>query len=259
MNECGFGTIEHAIRKLGIFVDLNGEDRARLAALFDAPSTIQGGTDIIVESEPTRHLFLVFSGWAIREKILPDGRRQIHGFVLPGDIFGLRSAFFAVADDTVQALTDCMVAKITGEQFMQIVREYPKLGGGIFWSVLREYAILSEHVVRIGRRSALERIAHLLLELQKRLELVGLAGAGDFYMPLTQEILGDSLGLSIVHVNRSIRRLREDGLIAVDPHTRWVYIEDPTGLSELAGFDPKYLDQWTGPAPDLVRAMRFEI
>ena len=247
---------DHVFRKLGIFVRLDEIQDDVFKELLADPLSVNADSEIVVEGEPYRYLYLLAKGWAVRYKLVPDGRRQILGFLIPGDFFGLRATLFDVADDSVQTLTDCTVCRIPGEKFVKILQEHPRLGMAVVWSVVREYSVLAEHVVRLGRRSAYERTSHLLMELLKRLQLIRLAGEKDFELPLTQEILADTLGLSIVHVNRTLRRLRSQGLIKLNPQTRWITIDDPERLAEVAGFEAAYLDQDTPPAANLLEAIK---
>jgi len=250
------GICEHVVRKLGIFVQLDGKHLEILDDMLSDQIQVEGLRNIVTEGDPSQNLYVLAKGWANRYKLLPDGRRQILNFVIPGDFFGLRATLFDVADDSVETLTDCVLYRIPGEKFVTILRDHPRLGMAIVWSIIREYSVLAEHVVRLGRRSAYERMAHLLMELLRRLQLVRLAGEKDFEMPLTQEILADTLGLSIVHVNRTLRRLRQQGLIRLNPQTRWIIIENPELLSEAADFEPAYLDQDTPPAGTLLEAIK---
>ena len=247
---------DHVFHKLGVFVRLDEIPTDVLEDLFADTSAVECLRDIVAEGEVNKDLFLLAKGWAVRYKLLPNGRRQILSFLIPGDFFGLRSTLFDVADDSVQTLTECMVCRIPGEKFIQILHDRPRLGMAIVWSVLREHSVLAEHVVRLGRRSAYERVGHLLMELLRRLQLVRLAGEKDFELPLTQEILADTLGLSVVHVNRTLRRLRNQGLIRLNPRSRWIIIEDPERLAELADFGAGYLDQDTPPADNLIKAIK---
>ncbi len=249
---------DHVLRKLGIFVHLDETHLAALDRLLSETMAVDSLQDVVTEGEPCKHLYLLTRGWALRYKLLSDGRRQILGFVIPGDFFGLRATLFDVADDTVQSLTECTICRIPGEDFVAVLRDHPRLGMAIVWSIVREYSVLAEHLVSLGRRSALERTAHLLMELLNRLQLVQLAGEKDFELPLTQEILADALGLSIVHVNRTLRRLRQQGLIRLDPQTRWIIIDKPDDLAEIADFNPLYLDQGTPPADSLLKAIRSQ-
>lgn len=250
------GIGDHVLRKLGRFVQLDERHLEMLDRLLAKRIAFDQRRDILTEGEPCKHLFLLVDGWAVRYKLLSDGRRQILGFIIPGDFFGLRATLFDVADDTVQSLTECVVRRVPGERFVAVLQEHPRLGMAIVWSIAREYSVLAEHVVSLGRRSAYERTAHLLMELLRRLQLVCLAGERDFELPLTQETLADTLGLSIVHVNRTVRRLRQQGLIRLNPQSRWITIEKPDRLAEVADFDPLYLDQDTPPAASLTKAIR---
>ncbi len=236
----------HAVRKLHAFAPMTGHDRETLSRLMAHRTRVEPHEDILVEGVPSRDIFLLTSGWAIRYKLLSDGRRQIVGHLIPGDFFGLRASMFQIADDSVQALTTTSIVRIPGKSFSAMLRDRSNLGMAIMWSVMREHSILAEHAVRLGRRSARERIAHLLIELLHRLQLVRLAGDNEFHLPLTQEVLADTLGLSIVHVNRALRRLRNDGTIALDPQRRRVVINDVGRLGRIAEFSAGYLDQ--GPA-----------
>jgi len=125
-----------------------------------------------------------------------------------------------------------------------MIGSHPRLITKIFWSISCESTIYAEHLIDLGRRSALERVAHFLLELLTRLKTVGLAQDHSYKIPLTQELLGDALGLSIPHINRVLRRLREDGLVVVEDQR--VTIHDIDALSQLADFEPGYLSRFSG-------------
>jgi CRP-like cAMP-binding protein len=160
---------------------------------------------------------------------------------VPGDMIGLRASLMEFADDTVEALTDCEIASFPLDRLQDACRVHPRLVMALMWSSAREQSMLSEQVMRIGRRTALERIAHFLLELLRRLQLVDAAGRRSFELPLTQELIADTLGLSTVHVNRTLQKLRKRGLVEVEDGR--VFIPDVDALNEVAEFDPTYLDQ----------------
>ncbi len=229
------------IRKLRSCTALSAEEISFLRGLERRSQRVEADTDLIVEGDIYKESYVLREGWALRYKLLPDGRRQILNLILPGDFIGLRASLFQTADHSVATLTDVMLCPFPSRRIIDLCREFPRLALGLNWSAAREEAILAEHIVSIGRRSAYERVAHLILELLRRLQFVGLAGERSYEMPLTQEILADVLGLSIVHVNRTLRRLRRDGLIRLD--TRRIVIRDEQGLRDVAGFEPHYLDQ----------------
>jgi CRP-like cAMP-binding protein len=176
----------------------------------------------------------------MRYKTLPDGRRQILNFILPGDFIALYGSLIECADHSVETLTRVSVAAFAPQRVVDLFGRCPRLGAAIAWTAGREEAILAEQIVRIGRRSAYERTAHLFLELLRRLQFVGLAGERSFEMPLSQDVLADSLGLSMVHVNRTLRRLRQAGLVRLVD--RSLVIDDVEKLEEVANFSPDYIE-----------------
>lgn len=226
-------------RKLGAVVRLTKTELACLDAMQSKVRCVPAGTEIVRDGEPYAHAYIVRRGWAIRFKSLSDGRRQIVNFALPGDVIGLFSALFEVADHSVAALTDLEVHPVEPTRLVTMFGTCPRLGAAVAWAAGREESILAEQVVRIGRRSAYERMAHIIIELLHRLRLVGVADHRSFELPLTQEILADTLGLSVVHVNRTLRRLRDDGLLRMKGDR--VAIDDLDRLARIAEFSPHYL------------------
>lgn len=234
------------VRKLGALIDLSNEEIACLDSLqtdnrtFDKYSTLYGEGD---ELDLTH---VVRDGWAMRYKMLSDGRRQILNFVLPGDFIGLYGSLIDTADHSVETLTRLQTFAFAPQRILEVFGKCPRLGAAIAWTAGREEAILAEQVVRIGRRSAFERTAHLFLELLKRLQLVGLAGQHSFEMPLSQDVLADALGLSMLHVNRTLRRLRHGGLVRVVD--KRLIIDDVAQLERIADFSANYIDSRDLPA-----------
>lgn len=229
------------ICKLGAFLDLRQESLAYLEGLQRNVQRFSPGNDLIVEGETCDRIFVLQEGWTYSYKMLPDGRRQILNFGLPGDFLGVRASLFETAEHSRAALTHVVVSSFPARMISEICRTRPEIAMAIQWASAREQAMLAEHLVSLGRRSAYERLAHLLLELLNRLQLVGLAGEKSYALPLTQEILADALGLSIVHVNRTLRKLRERGL--VETRDRKVVIRNVERLSDEALFENDYLDQ----------------
>src|SRR5262249_12346070 len=161
---------------------------------------------------PCTGIFLITEGIAIRFRMLRKGQRQILNFLIPGDFVGITSCRYENALSSIRTLTHCRMSSISLTKLTGLMDSHPRLAAKLFWSFAAEAAILSEHLVAVGRRSATERIAHLLLELFTRMQLVGLADERSFCLPLTQEMIGDALGLSIPYVNRVLQQLRRDGL-----------------------------------------------
>lgn len=212
------------------------------AALFDLQSgsrTVPRGQEIISEGRRCTTMFILTEGIAIRYRILRDGQRQILSLLLPGDFAGLRSCFFETALYSVKTLTKSVIAPVPVARLIGLFETHPLLTAKLFWSFSCETAICAEHLIAVGRRSALERVAHFFLELLTRLQLVGLADARSFRLPLTQEVISDVLGLSIPYVNRVLHQLRDSGLVNITDQL--VVIENIEELSALADFEHTYL------------------
>lgn len=194
---------------------------------------------ILTEGAKNQAVYFVIDGFLIRYRILRDGQRQIVNLVLPGDFAGVPSCCFLDALYTIKALTNATVAMLPLERLVALFRTHPRLAAKIFWSFSSEAAILTEHLIAVGRRSADERIAHFLLELLTRLQMVGLADERSYELPLSQDVIGDALGLSLAYVNRVLRRLADDGLVSIKDQK--VTIKNVEELSLLADFEHNYL------------------
>jgi CRP-like cAMP-binding protein len=236
----GDGLEESALaRKLRHSLDFSNEDVAGIIALEEQELAVAPRTEIVAQDSGDPSYFVLLRGWAACSKLLPDGRRQIINFAVPGDFLGLRGFLLPKADHAIVTITEAKVSQFPRQRMLDLIRDNPRFGAAVLWALSFEQAIVVEHLVNIGRRSALERTAHLLLELEARLGLVGLSHDGQFEVPVTQEDLGDALGLTTVHVNRVLRQLRAQGLLAT--RQRRVEILDRDRLQELAQFTAGYL------------------
>jgi CRP-like cAMP-binding protein len=202
---------------------------------------VRKNKDILIAGKHYESVYVNHDGWLFRYKILHNGSRQIVDFILPGQIFGLQACLFRRSLYSVAAITPASLSSIPLGMIDDALERNPKLSKALFWSAVCETAILGEHLTDAARRSAYERISHLILELFVRLNAAGLTEGTTFLMPLTQELIGDALGLTTVHVNRTVRSLREDGLIAMDGKT--VAILDFEALSLLSDFENSYLGE----------------
>ena len=201
--------------------------------------TVRAGYELVSEGKPCNSVFLITDGIAIRYRILRDGQRQILNFLFPGDFAGVTSCRFDNALYSVRTLTQTSVAAVPMARLLGLFETHPRLAAGLFWSFSTDTAILAEHLIAIGRRSAVQRIAHLLLELHNRLFSLGLAEARSYRLPLTQEMISDTLGLSIPYVNRVLQQLRNEGLVTIRDQV--VMIDNMEELAALADFEHTYL------------------
>ena len=228
-------------RKLSAFVALGDADLETLARFYQRRRRFQSGHELIHEGQTHASAFILARGWACSYKILPDGERQIVDFQIPGDFLGLRSILFRTADHSIEAVTRIEASEVLASDIFDAFSSAPRLATAVLWAASRDEAMVVEHLVNLGRRSAQERMAHFLLELGARLTLVGMGDMKGFACPLTQYHLADALGLSAVHVNRVLRQMRESDLVTFQKGR--VVFGDFERLKELAGFDTAYLDQ----------------
>jgi len=215
------------------------EAAAAVLNLKGTSRTIRPGQEIISEGRPCTAVFIVVEGLAIRYRILRDGQRQILNFVLPGDFVGVRSSFFKSALYSTKTLTTTTISSIPLSKLLALFDTCPGLAAKLFRLFAGEAAVCAEHLIAVGRRSAVERVGHLLLELFSRMQLVGLADERSYRLPLTQEMISDALGLSIPYVNRVLRQLRDAGLVRIKDQR--VIIDNIEELSALADFEHTYL------------------
>jgi CRP-like cAMP-binding protein len=229
-------------RKLAFFANVGDAGFARLAGIVHRHMDVPAGTDLIRAGQPFGHIFLLYEGWAIAYRARSDGRRQIANFILPGDFMCLNATVMERADYDITTVTRARYSVFQVEDFIGLIEREPLLCAAIFWCTAREDAILLEHLVSLGRRTAFERVAHIILELWRRLQIVGLADEASFWMPLSQELIADCVGLTSVHVNRMMRAMEKQGLMACQyrPVNR-CRILDARRLEEAAGFEDGYL------------------
>ena len=230
---------ENLARKLNRFVPLSPAELLLLRDLTSGMRVVRRRHDIVTEGKRYRAVFLVTDGIMMRYRILRDGRRQIVNLVIPGDFAGVPGCFFDGALYSIKALTDSEIAVIPLSRLFALFDSQPRFAAKLLWSFSCEAAVYAEHLIQIGRRTALERVAHFLLELLTRLQAIGQAEECSYCIPLSQEVIGDALGLSLPYVNRVLRQLADDGLVTVKEHK--VVIHDSEGLSGLADFERSYL------------------
>lgn len=233
------------VRKLRRFAALDDDDVAALVKLVSGPVHFPSGLDLVREGERPEATQLLLHGWACRYKTLSSGNRQIVGFLLPGDTCDLHVTLLHVMDHSICLLTDAHVVAVPTDELELLMERHAKIAAALHCSTLVDEATLREWLANLGRRDAYARVGHLICELWFRLKAVGQVDERHaFEFPLTQEQVGDATGLTPVHVNRMLRRLREDRLIAIE--RRRLTVRDPRRLSAASGFDPTYLHQDQG-------------
>ena len=209
--------------------------RASVAEIREYPAgraIVRSGTTLSAST-------LLVDGLVARYKDLADGQRQIMELHVAGDFVDLHGFLLKRLDHNVGALTPARIALVPHDALRGITETHPHLGRMLWFSTLLDAAIHREKILSIGRRSAIARIAHIFCELLVRLRLVGLADETGYALPLTQADLADVTGLTSVHVNRMLKKLRDGGLLTFRGST--VTIGDWEGLQRVAEFDPTYL------------------
>ena len=218
---------------------LSLEDRTAVDAIVGEEENVERHQRLVREGDDPGFGFLLIEGWAFRYRMLPDGKRRIVGFLLPGDICNVHVFDPGLMDHGIEMLSQGKVVRILHKAIRAIADERPDVRRAIWRSRLTDEAVLREWLVNISGRDACARIAHLLCELYARMEHVGLVNDASFDLRLTQIHLAEALGLTSVHVNRMLRRLRLQGLIT--HRSQRLTIHDIGKLKLTGGFDPGYL------------------
>lgn len=235
------------LRRLNALKPLSPGQAQRIEALSERLEAAAPGAMLQSEGDGLTRPTFILSGWACRQRLLPDGRRQIFSILIPGDAVGFCSDPSPLSSATAVALTKVALGTVEPLSGGSASSAPPGLGTSDPWgfadhmrlSACLEEGLLLDHIVRLGRQTAYERTAHLLLELHWRLALIGRADGRSFSMPLTQEVLADFLGLSIVHVNRTLQQLRRERLIEMSGSN--VTLVDAAQLRTISDYQPPIL------------------
>jgi CRP-like cAMP-binding protein len=226
------------IAKLETTGPLPEADREALTDVSRDARAMGARRNIIREGDRPENVHLIVEGWAARYKLLPGGARQITAFLIPGDFCDVHISLLGEMDHSIATLTRARIAHISRRTIDELA-ERPSLARAFWWATLVDEAILRNWIVNVGRRDAYEAIGHLMCELYLRMGNVGLTTGQSFELPLTQEEIADALGLTPVHVNRTLQRMRTEGLISLKRSA--LTIHDYGRLQEAAGFNPNYL------------------
>src|SRR3954469_3828772 len=227
------------VRMLESILDLSEDERDMLRTVNGTIKSVGPRQDLVREGDRPHECCLILDGFAYRYKLTETGKRQIFSFHIPGDIPDLQSLNIDVMDHSLAALTATKAMFIPHETVCDLMRRCPRIGDAFWRDTLIDAAVFREWIMNLGRREAYGRIAHLLCELYVRLKTVGLTNGNGYAFPLTQAEFGDALGLSTVHVNRTLQDLRGEGLITLRNGS--VTVLDWDRLREAGEFDPTYL------------------
>lgn len=231
----GSDLLHALVRKLSALGNLSREDIAFIEATKAERKQFRKGAEIVRVGDRYKAVSVLAEGWAYRCQTFSNGRRQILGFVLPGDFIALHVNFPRAADHSVVAISKSTVAMIPFGRIEEIHRYHPRIAAALSYSTAEDHMRLGAHVARLGRRDSYERMAHFLLELWDRLNVANGAVSDSFDLPLTQEEIGDLLGMTVVHVNRTLKRLESSGLII--RQRRLIKIADLGSLKTVADYD----------------------
>lgn len=227
------------IEKLQGFNPISAKGISALVAATANAKIVTARKDLIREGDTPAVVFVVLAGWAYRYKILPSGTRQILAYLMPGDACDLHVQLLAEMDHSIQTITSASVATINRADMDEIMDRYPDVAKAMYIAQLVDEGTMRAWITSMGRRSSVERVAHLMCELYLRARNIGIASEASLSLPLSQLLLADSLGMTPVHLNRVLKELRKTGAMTLQRGS--LTIIDPTALVQVAGFDENYL------------------
>lgn len=227
------------VRKMTSISALDSAETKLLTAACERTRVYPPRHDLIREGDKPVNVFIVLEGWACRYKLLPEGGRQIMAFLMPGDFCDMHVAVLEEMDHTIGTITKARVAAVPRADMEKLVVATPALTHAFWRAQLIDEGTLRSWIVSMGRRGSVERVAHLMCELYVRAHSIGLASGDKLAFPLTQVVLADALGLTAVHINRVLRKLRTEGVMEIG--RGMLVIKDSEKLSRIAGFQDNYL------------------
>lgn len=234
------------IDKLARFATLDDGDVAALTRSTANARWVPARRDLIREGDRPGAVFVILEGWACRYKILPSGTRQVLAHLMPGDSCDLHIGLLAEMDHSIQTVTRVSVATVERVQMDTIMERHPGIAKAMYIGQLIDEGIMRAWITSMGRRASVERVAHLMCELYLRARNIGLTDETTLEVPLSQSLLADSLGMTAVHLNRVLKKLRLDGAMTLKRGS--LTITDPAKLAQIAGFDENYLHRRLRPA-----------
>jgi CRP-like cAMP-binding protein len=223
------------LRKRPVFRPFEPEELAFVSRFKTGELSVDRGATVLVEGANSAHLYTVLSGWGFRYKLLPDGRRQILNYAMPGDLIGLQGSLMEEMSHSVEALSPMLLCVFERDQLYELYRNHPGLAYDITWLASREEQMLDENLLSVGRRTALERAAYLIAFIAGRAASVSLDSTNPLEIPITQQHVADTLGLSLVHTNKTLRKLVQRRLISWQE--RGCVVRDIEGLLDVARWE----------------------
>jgi len=234
-----WANVQPLLLRLDRFVRLTAEEKDAVSRALGTPRQISSHVELLSQGRTTTGLTILLKGFACRMKLLRDGRRQITAYLVPGDACDFPFLASGPIDHTVMTLSQAVVSSIPLETIVGLGEKFPRVTRAFMRAATVEEAVTREWLTSLGQRTALQRMAHLFCELLVRLKAVGLVRQSSYDLPVTQAELGEALGLSTVHVNRTLQDLRRSELISARGGV--ITIQDPEKLAAIALFDPQYL------------------
>jgi CRP-like cAMP-binding protein len=228
------------LHRHGAILSFDDHERVLLESSAAHPSSQQPGTYIRRSTDIDAQPSIVASGWAYYARSIRNGRRQIFSFILPGDSIGLTGGPFALGGSEIVAVTALVLLDASNIKRALADSDSPNLRMAFYFEQGLQEARLLDHVVQLGQQSSLERTAHLLLELHHRMDRAGMVKNGKFLLPITQIQMGQALGLSLIHMHRTLHFLRTSGLLVLD--RQLASLPDLQQLERLAGYDSCQID-----------------
>ncbi len=203
---------ECALRACGLFKRVTDEELNSIDEIKREHLKVTAGDEIIRIGDEAPEIYTLYSGWAFRYKMLADGRRQILSFLLPGDLLGLQAAMFDAALYGIEALSDVQLCVLPRKKVWALFGQMPGLAFDVAWLGSRSESFVDENLTSVGRRTAAERVAALVVTLYKRAKVLAMVKDETFAFPLTQQHIADALGLSLVHTNKTLAKLKRMGM-----------------------------------------------
>lgn len=230
---------QNLLRKFGNFYELEEGLPEVLQAMCTDPVEFEAGSVIAEQGAAYNGVFLIENGWVFRSKSLENGSRQIVNVAIAGDFIGLNALLFAESDFNLIAKTHVEAYRFETQKLAEILSRYPAFGAALFWVNTQEESILAERIVSLGRRTARQRTAHVLCEFISRMEIFGIDDPTQMLLPISQSEFADMLGISLVHMNKTLRRLETEEIVIF--RNELLQIENMKALERIAGFDSGYL------------------